>query len=302
MSVMGAVRIPASTSNLGPGFDALSIALQIYLDVRVDPGEGKHRVRASGVDSDKMSAGEENLILKVLERVAERRHRPIDPLTLVVGNSVPLARGLGSSAAAILAGISCYEVATGERLTIDEIFDYAWEFEPHPDNVAAALFGGLTVSATSESSRAVFLKLDVPAGVLPVLVIPDFELATAQARRVLPDSYSRTDAVFNIQRAALIVGALAKGEWRLLSEAMKDRVHQPYRSPMVPGLEQVLALRGEGLYGVALSGAGPTILALAEPARSEEVGRRISELFRTHGVSARVDISRIDTEGRRFLD
>ena len=296
------VRIPASTSNLGPGFDCLGCALELYLDVRVAPGEGAHRVSASGVDCDKMPSGEDNLIVKVLNRVAERRARQIDPVSLRVENGVPLARGLGSSATAILAGISCYEIAAGDRLSEDEILDYAWEFEPHSDNLVAALLGGLTLPATVGTSNPVFMKLDVPEGVTPVLVIPDFEVSTRSAREVLPDSYSKSDLVFNIQRSALVVGAIATGRWEFLGEAMRDRVHQPYRAGLVPGLEQVLALKGDGLYGIALSGAGPTVLALTDPRKCEDVGRRVTEVFSTHGVSVRVETTRIDTVGRRFLE
>jgi len=302
MSAFRGVRIPGSTSNLGPAFDCLGCALAIYLEVRIEPGTGGFRVNASGTDSAKMPVGEENLILRVLRRMAERRGKALEPLTLTVQNGVPLASGLGSSATAILAGISCYEIATGDWLSFDEIIDYGWEFEPHPDNLAACLSGGLTIPATAGASRPAFLKLCVPDGITPVLVIPEFEVSTRTARKVLPDSYSRSDVVFNIQRTAQLVGALATGQWEFLAEAMKDRMHQPYRTSLIPGLEQVLALKAEGLYGAALSGAGPTVLALAEPSRGEHVGRRIADVFRDHGVSVRVEISRIDTEGRRFLE
>lgn len=296
------VRIPGSTSNLGPGFDCLGCALEIYLEVRMSPGEGAHRVVASGVDCDKMPEGDENLIIRVLNRVAGRRGRTLGPVTLEVRNSVPLARGLGSSATAIVAGVSCYEMAADDPLGIEEIIDYGWEFEPHADNLAACLAGGLTVASTGGASGLSFVKVDVPDGLSPVLVIPDFELSTRTAREVLPDSYSRSDLVFNIQRSAQLVGALSTGQWEFLAEAMKDRAHQPYRASLVPGLEQVLALRGEGLYGIALSGAGPTVLALADPARAGGVGDRVAEVFRSHGVSTEVRVSSFDREGRRFLD
>jgi homoserine kinase len=296
------VRIPASTSNMGPGFDCLGCALELYLDVGLESGEGAHAVDARGVDSDKMPTGADNLILRVMERVAERRNARLDPLRVLVDNHVPLARGLGSSATAILAGVSCYEMATGDRLSVDEILDYAWEFEPHPDNLVAALLGGLTIPATMGTSKPVFLKIDVPEGVTPVLAIPDFEVSTRSARDVLPDSYSKSDLVFNVQRSALVVGALAAGRWEFLAEAMRDRVHQPYRAGLVPGLEQVLALKADGLYGIALSGAGPTVLALTEPRCSQDVGNRVAAAFLAHGVAARVEVTRIDTVGRRFLD
>jgi len=303
MGIHSGVRIPASTSNLGPGFDCLGCALEVYLEVRVEAGEDRHRVVASGVDCERMPQGDENLILRVLNRVAERRGQSVGPQRLLVRNEVPLARGLGSSATAILAGVSCYELVTGDHLSVEEIIDYGWEFEPHADNLSASLLGGLTVAVTSSgSSNPGFLRLAIPEGLTPVLVIPDFEVETRMAREVLPDSYSRSDLVFNIQRAAQLVGALTTGRWEYLAEGMKDRVHQPYRTGLVPGLEQVLALKADGLYGIALSGAGPTVLALTDPARSGDVGQRVADLFGKHGVSVKVQVSRIDIMGRTFLD
>jgi homoserine kinase len=298
------VRVPASTSNLGPGFDALSLALEIYLTVGVDGGSesASHQVASSGVDAEKMPSGPDNLILKVLNLVAKHRKRPLEPTRLRVQNEIPLARGLGSSAAAILAGISCYEMIAADELTTEEVLRYAQEFEPHPDNLSASLMGGLTVSAIAASGYPVVSKIAVREGLTPVLVIPDFELATDKARGVLPESYTRSDLVFNIQRSALVVAAMMDGQWDLLSEAMRDRVHQPYRGILIPGLEQVLAIRQEGLSGIALSGAGPTVLALAQPGCEEDVGRTVQEVFMNHGVAATFEVSRFDTIGRCFLE
>ena len=298
-----AVRVPASSSNLGPGFDALSLALEIYLRVEVETGSSNNgrRVVSSGVDSEKMPEGEDNLIVRVLDRVAGRRNREVAPAVLKVQNEIPLARGLGSSSTAILAGISCYEILAEERLSVEEIFEYAREFEPHPDNLAAGLFGSLTVSATSEKGGAVFSKTLVPDGLTPVLVIPDFELPTEKARGVLPENYTRRDLVFNMQRSALVVAALGGGDWELLSEAMRDRVHQPYRAALIPGLEEVLAMEEEGLRGIALSGSGPTVLAFTMADHATSLGEKIVSVFGLHGVSASFRISKIDTGGRCFI-
>jgi homoserine kinase len=301
------VRVPASTANLGPGFDALSMALAVYLDVEVDSDAAENsddsdgpRISGSGVDAEKMPTGADNLIVRVLDRVADRRGQVLPKAMLRASNQIPLARGMGSSSTAIIAGISCYEMLSGEELSDDEIFEYAFEFEPHPDNLAAALYGGLTVSALRADGKVVVSTVDIPDGLRPVLVIPEFELKTEKARSVLPDTYSRADVVFNIQRSALVVGALAGGKWELLAEAMKDRLHQPYRAPLIPGLQQVLSLRTEGLMATALSGAGPTVLALTRGDRAEEVGAKIVSVFERHGVKASACISEIDTTGRVF--
>ena len=303
MSRPTGVRVPASTSNLGPGFDALSLALAIYLTVEVEVSDSTNRSRvvAHGIDSDKMPDGGDNLILRVMDAVAKRRGRRIDSVFLKVQNEIPLARGLGSSSTAILAGISCYEIVAGDSLSESEIFDHAMEFEPHPDNLAAGLLGGLTVSAISDSGKAMSLSLKVSDGITPVLVIPDFELSTEKARDVLPEGYSRRDAVFNIQRAPLMVAALTLGDWQMLSEAMRDRVHQPYRAGLIPGFEAVLKMETDGLAGIALSGAGPTVLAFAAPEAAASVGDQIVEVFGRSGVRASARISKIDLEGRCFL-
>jgi homoserine kinase len=207
---------------------------------------------------------------------------------------------MGSSASAIIAGITCYELAADDKLSEQEIFRYAHEFESHPDNLAAALRGGLVAAAAAADGSVLIAKLSVAEGLRPVVVIPAFELSTEKARAVLPQTYSRQDAVYNIQRSALTVAALVTGNWPLLREAMLDRIHQPYRAPLIPGFEEILALTTPGLAGVALSGAGPTVLALANPAEAEAVGRAVAGVFEKHGVKATANVVNIDTEGRVF--
>ena len=290
-------RIPASTSNLGAGFDALSLALDRYLTITVEPA-AVSSIEAGGLDCKLIPATPDNLIVRVANRVAAKRGRSLSPFRLVIDNQIPLARGLGSSAAAIIAGISCYEAVARDRLADDEIFDCAFEFESHPDNLAAALYGGLVAAATAAEGKVVVARLSIPEGIRPVVVMPAFELSTEKARAVLPETYSRKDAVFNIQRSALIIAALTTGNWALLREAMRDRIHQPYRAPLIPGLDEILSLNTTGLLGVALSGAGPTVLAFARNEDAESVGRAISSVFSKHGVSATPYIATIDAEGR----
>jgi homoserine kinase len=302
MSRRFSIRIPASTSNLGAGFDALSLALDRYLRVLLDvPStaipEGREFI-ADGVDAAKIPAGSDNLMLRVARRVAERRNRELPPFTVRIRNEIPLARGMGSSAAAIIAGITCYELAAGDRIPDREIFGYAMEFEPHPDNLAAALLGGLVAAATADDGEVLVAKVPAPEGVQAIVVIPDFELSTEKARAVLPQTYSRKDAVYNIQRSALMVASLATANRPLIREAMGDRIHQPYRARLIPGFEEVLKLNAPGLLGIALSGAGPTVFALAVPEHAEDAGRAIADIFRKHGVQAAPYLVNIDNEGR----
>jgi len=297
MSRSYSFRVPAGTSNLGAGFDALGLALEIYLRVRLELSS-KLEIVALGIDAKEIPTTPDNLIVRVAKRVAAQRNKELPPFRMTIANEIPLARGLGSSAAAIIAGITCYELLAQDRLSEAEIFRYAFEFESHPDNLSPALRGGLVAACQGPESEVFIANLSVAQGVKCVLVIPEFEISTEKARAVLPQTYLRRDAVYNLQRSALVIGALTTGNWGLLREAMKDRIHQPYRASLIPGFEEVLALRTPGMYGVALSGAGPTIFAFAEPAAADSVGWEITAVFEKHDVKALPHVVNIDTEGR----
>jgi homoserine kinase len=297
MSRNHSFRVPAGTSNLGAGFDALGLALEIYLRVRLEPSS-KMEISAMGVDATEIPTTSDNLILRVANRVAALRGRELPPFRMTIANEIPLARGLGSSAAAIIAGITCYELAAQDRLDEPDIFKYAFEFESHPDNLSPALRGGLVAACQGADSEVFIANLKVAPGVKCVIVIPEFEISTEKARAVLPQTYSRKDAVYNLQRSALMIGALTTGNWPLLREAMNDRIHQPYRASLIPGFDEILALRTPGMYGVALSGAGPTIFAFAEPSKADTAGWEITSIFEKHGVKALPHVVGIDTEGR----
>jgi homoserine kinase len=290
-------RVPATTANLGAGFDALSLALDRYLTITVEPAKSLS-VETRGLDSEMIPTTADNLIVRVARSVAARRKRELPSFRLVIDNQIPLARGLGSSAAAIIAGISCYEGVVQDRLTDQELFKCAFEFESHPDNLAGALYGGLAASATATDGSVLVSRLKVAQGIRPIVVMPAFELSTEKARAVLPQTYSRKDAVFNIQRSALTIASLTTGNWPLLREAMRDRIHQPYRAPLIPGLDEILSLDVSGLLGVALSGAGPTVLAFARNEDAESISKKIAAVFDKHGVAATPYIANIDTEGR----
>lgn len=293
-------RVPASSANLGPGFDALGLALNRYLRVSIQPADAT-QIEVAGIDADRIPTTEDNLISRVAAATAKRRRRTLPPYHLKIENEIPLARGMGSSAAAIIAGITCYEALAGDWLSEQELFRCAFEFEDHPDNLAAALYGNLVsgaVAADGDDGTVLVSKLTIPGKISVVLVIPSFELSTGKARAVLPDSYSRADAVYNIQRSAILIAALTTGNWALIREAMRDRIHQPYREQLIPGLAKILALEMKGLLGIALSGAGPTVLALADPKRTVDVGNAITEIYGAHGVCSKAHLLEIDTSGR----
>jgi homoserine kinase len=297
MSRRVSFRIPASTANLGAGFDALSLALSRYLRISIQPAE-EMRIEATGVDAELIPTTEDNLICRVAAATAKRRGRTLPPYHLKIENEIPLARGMGSSAAAIIAGITCYEALAGDWLSEQEMYRCAFQFENHPDNLAAAFCGNLISAAVADDGTVLVSRLTIAGRIGAIVVIPSFELSTEKARSVLPETYSRKDAVYNIQRSALTIAALTTGNWALIREAMRDRIHQPYRAKLIPGLEEILALEIKGLLGVALSGAGPTVFAFVDPKRASEIGTALTATFKKNGVEAAAHMLDIDTAGR----
>jgi len=281
-----ALRVPASSANLGPGFDALGLALGIYLECRFRPSE-QLLIRVSGRDAAAISTGPDNLIWQTAQAVAQDLRETISPIELEIRNDIPVGKGLGSSAAALTAGV----VIADRMLNLEwkplRILDEAARIEGHPDNVAACVLGSIVASAIDSGGVARAVRLELPQRFGVAVVAPDFDLPTTKARAVLPDCYSRQDAIFNVQRAALLVAALATGATAAFPAALEDRLHQPYRAPLVPGLEEILKLRAPGLLGCALSGAGPSILVFYERGH-EQVCDLIRQVFALHGHTSEI--------------
>jgi homoserine kinase len=297
------VCLPASTSNLGPGLDCFGLALKLYLTVRATvlrDGDEPCRVRTTGPKENRaLPQNASNLIYRAMAFAARREAVSLPPLDLVVHNEIPLASGLGSSAAAIVAGIKLCSLIGERELSDQPIHNYATEFEGHPDNVAAALYGGFVASCVRSDGSVVSAKFDWPSKIRVVVVSPRSQLSTHVARAALPRSISRSDAVHNLQRAALFTAGLAQGRYELFWEAMRDRLHQPRRESLVPGLADALALtQTQGLLGIALSGAGPSIVALVDD-NEKEIGNKIAGCFRAHKIQSTVRILDVDNEGCR---
>lgn len=283
------VKVPATTANLGPGFDVLGMALELYNHLEVETVESGFCMEIEGEGADSLPVDSTNLIARAMDMVFEASGTRPGGLRLKASNSIPLARGLGSSAAAVVAGLVGANLLVGEPLTKREILDMAISLEGHPDNVTPALFGGLVV-CLKESNGLQFVRMPVPAAVGVLVAVPDTHLATHEARRVLPSEVSMGDAVFNIGRAACLVGAILTRNRSVLKVAMEDRLHQPYRSPLIPGMQEAMdGAISAGALGVALSGAGPSLLALIEEGDDAgRVTRALEESFKAKGVEARV--------------
>jgi len=281
------VRVPASSANLGPGFDALGLALDIPLECRFRRSAALS-IRCFGRDAEGIPATADNLIWQTALRVArDFRQETLPPIELEIHNQIPLGKGLGSSAAALTAGVVIADKLLGLGWKPLRILDEAAQIEGHPDNVAAAVLGSVVASAIDSHGMTRAVRLDFPARYGVAIVVPDFVLPTVEARNVLPATYSRADTVFNVQRAALLIAALATGTTSAFPAALEDRLHQPYRMKLVPGLEEILRLRAPGLLGCALSGAGPSILVFFEKGH-EGVCDLICQIFAMHGRKSEV--------------
>jgi homoserine kinase len=289
------LRVPASSANLGPAFDALGLALGIYLECRFRPAE-KLAIRVTGRDAASISDGEDNLIWQTALRIAGDLKRTMPPIELQIDNQIPLGKGLGSSAAALTAGVVIADAMLRLRWPRGRVLDEAARIEGHPDNVAACVHGSIVASATDARDVTHAARLELHPRFAIAVVVPDFLLPTVEARRVLPKTYPRADVIFNIQRSALLITALATGVADAFPTALEDRLHQPYRAPLVPGLDEIINLRMKGLLGCALSGAGPSILVFYEKGY-EHVCQSIQHVFTTHGKDSEVMLTELATRG-----
>jgi homoserine kinase len=275
------LRVPASSANLGPGFDALGLALGVYLTCRFRRGE-RLAIQATGRDAASIAQTADNLIWQTALTVAGKLSLSMPPIELQIHNEIPLGKGMGSSAAALTAGVVIADEILGLKWKPLRILDEASRLEGHPDNVAPCTLGSIVASAIDSGGVTRAVRLPLPRSFDLAIVVPDFDLPTAKARQVLPSGYSREDAVFNVQRAALLIAALATGTTNVFPAAIEDRFHQPYREALVPGLHEILRLRAPGLLGCALSGAGPSILVFFERGY-ESVCTLVEQLFKLHG-------------------
>jgi homoserine kinase len=283
------IRVPATSANLGPGFDCLGLALDLWNETIITLAI-EYSVQVNGEGMEKISAGENNLIIRSARTLAERVGKRLPPFHLDCTNHIPLSSGLGSSAAAKLTGLLGANALLGNPLKRDEIIDLATEMEGHPDNVAPAMLGGLVVS-TIENERVLAHKINVAAHndstIHITVVLPSFHLSTQQARAALPDYITTRAAVHNISHALMVAEAFRNGDLDLLAKAMKDTMHQPYRLPLIPGgAEAMYAAKAAGAAATAISGAGPSIIAFSAQ-HDPAIGEAMVHAFEGSGYPAR---------------
>ena len=296
------VRVPGTTANCGPGFDAVGIACTIYSELELGLSEkGTLAIEIEGEGKGLIPTDKNNIIYQAVQAVLDRVGKPYQGIYLKLFNKIPLARGLGSSAAAIVGGLIAANAATGNTLTQEEIFCMATAIEGHPDNVAPAIFGGITISVM-QGNQPSYLRFMPEKKLKMIVAIPEFNLSTRAARQVLPDTIAIKDAIFNISRVALLIGALCKGEFHHLRYALEDKIHQPYRQELIPGMQQVFnAAIDQGAYGAALSGAGPCLIAFTE-SNCNEIGAAMIRAFADNSIKSQYVILTIAAEGAKVIE
>ena len=287
------IRVPATSANLGPGFDCLGLALNLWNEVSFEPAE-KMAYHVTGEGVEKLNKGTKNLLTKAYANIYEASEKKITNAQICAHNEILMSSGLGSSAAAIVAGLFGANEMLGSPFNKNELLTFASDMEGHPDNVAPALFGGLVVSVVS-GDEIISHRYEIPELTI-VIVKPIVEWLTKTARAVLPKSVSRADAVFNIGRTSLVVEALRTGDIDLLQKVMDDRIHQPYRLRHISG--GLAAYKKARQFGAAaLSGAGPSIITFVQPDQAEKAKAEIESVFEERGIETKSVITKPGSQG-----
>lgn len=291
------IKVPASTTNLGPGFDVLGMALNLYNTFEISESD-KLEIDIEGQGTESLSKDESNLVYQSAKALYDYLGEKCPLFKIRIINDIPLARGLGSSGTAIIGGLMGANALCGNPLNIQQIINIATSIDGHPDNVSASILGGVVI-ASSTDDGVVYMRVIPPKPLKIVAVVPDFYLMTSDARRILPRTLDLSTAVFNLGRCSLLVGALMTGDYRLMSLVMDDKLHQPYRATLIPGIYDVFdsAKSVDENVAVAISGAGSTIVAFCPEENSFAVGQNMYKAFLKNNVKSIVMILDIDTKG-----
>lgn len=284
---MFTVRVPATSANLGAGFDTLGLALTLFLQVDVELSALTSEIVWQGEGKDSISdQTDNNLLLKAMQKVFQEAETIFPSLRLIIKNDIPIGRGLGSSAAAITAGMVAANRILQTRFSDKDLLKWAVEMEGHADNIVPAFMGGLSCSMIYEG-EVYFQKITFPETIQLVVAVPDFEMLTEKSRRDLPQSIKLQDMILNLQRACFLLASICNGDCRHLDKAMDDVIFQPVRQKSIPGFKQVLSnAREAGALGAAISGSGPSIIAFATD--KDRVGKAMLEAFARNGIKARL--------------
>lgn len=298
---MFTVRVPATSANLGPGFDTLGMALDLYLDIEIELSYGMNDViYLNGGRAQPRNIPAEKLVAKAMQLVFEKVGREIPPLRVKIHNEIPIGCGLGSSAAAIIAGLSAANFMIGQKYSRQQLMQWALQMEGHADNIVPAMVGGLTTTMVYEG-QVYYQRLAIPDVIQVVAAVPDFMLSTEESRAILPENVNLKDTISNLQRACYLLASIYNADTRNIHMAMDDMIYQPLRKQLIPGFESVFEMAADaGALGVALSGAGPTIIAFCT-GNEGQIGQAMMEAFASHGVDSRVLYLHPSAEGVKIL-
>ena len=300
------LQIPATSANCGPGFDSLGLALNFYNEVTYEILDHKGMeltVQGEGADYLKPFGG--NLAFRSFYTVwNELTMGEHIGLKVSMVNRIPLSRGLGSSSACIVGGVLAASILSGANLTQEQLLNYANALEGHPDNVAPAIFGNFTISYLDAQNNPHSLVVKPAQPLKFIAVVPELQLSTEVTRQAIPAAVPHKDAVFNTSRSALLVGAILSGNFEYLAAALEDKLHQPYRAHLIPGLKEIFAAaRQAGAYNAIISGAGSTVMAYASPeADCEKIGKTMQEIFNKNNIKSNYHIFDLDKFGAKVLD
>ncbi len=304
MSPAIAVKVPATTANIGPGFDCLGAALTLYNTFRFEllpastSATNPVAIVVTGTERDRVATDDSNLVYQAFLKFFAHLGQTPPPVKIDITMGVPLARGLGSSATAIVGGLVGANALAGSPLAVGAVMNLAIALEGHPDNVVPALIGGCRLAATAATGDWQICDIPWHDSIVPVVAIPNFELSTQEARRVLPPDYSRADAIFNTAHLGLLLRGLETGNTSWLQAALEDKIHQPYRQALIVGYAAVKAgAIAAGAHGMVISGAGPTLLALTDAARADAVAVAMRSAWQDFGIGAEVQRLAIDNQG-----
>ncbi|MBO5366422.1 MAG: homoserine kinase [Peptococcaceae bacterium] len=297
---MKRIRIPATTANMGPGFDCIGMAFDMYNYIDFEPtGVDGYCELTSDGDAGHIDLSKDNLIYKAYAAVFQYLQKPVMGIKMHFENNVPYSRGLGSSSAALIGGVKVANEVLGNPLSDTELLNVALQFEGHPDNIAPALLGGVVISGLDENGDVFYSKITPPENLHCTVIIPDYPLATKKARAVLPQQFSMQDAVYNVGRMAMLIDAMHTGKLEQLALAMNDKLHQPYRMPLIKGMDEIVpAAKALGALNVTISGAGPTILIVSDGKKDFS---SLQDILTKHGVTARITALQPVNEGAALV-
>jgi homoserine kinase len=295
------LRVPASTSNLGSGFDALGLAIDLPLSVKFAIGKSGREIRARGEGVKLIQQEKNNLLLHAFDRACQEMGCEPPPLKIAMNNRIPLKRGLGSSGAAIVAGLVGANLLCGKKLSQQQLLNLANEQEGHPENTSASLLGALTVNG-AENGEVMLQRFLPPKDWVAAAFIPDLEIATHEARRVLPEMLPRCEAVNNVQRVAVLVAAFAKREASLLKFGVQDWLHQPYRKGLIPGFDDFIAAAyNAGAFAAFLSGSGSTIMAICAKRQARKVSEAMANVAAQNKLAGKAAVLKFASRGVQIM-